>query len=300
MVSSAPPSAARAAGRCCARPRSNDGPPAATTAIATVHVSVDLTRNRGAFMVGEAYTILFSTGQNRACPSSRASEASRGAVVYSPRFFHSFAQEELGHMGHWLVVISARGLLIVLLFFSTSSAQSVATAQINGDIKDQSGAGLPGVTITVTQTDTGLTRSAVSGEEGPDILQDLPTGPYRFEAELQGFRKFVQTGLVLQVTANPTLNVTLQLGQVAETITVQGTAAPAETRNPGVGQSITHRQRVDVPLNGRQLTELVFQAGLATGGKATGDAPGPNALNTGVRSYPNTTTIVARVPSYSV
>src|SRR5258705_510597 len=203
MVSSAPPSAARAAGRCCARSRSDDIPPAATTAIAISHGSVDLTRNLGAFMVGEAYTILFSTGQNRACPSSRASEASRGAVVYSPRFFHSFAQEELGHMGHWLVVISARGLLIVLLFFSTSSAQSVSTAQINGAIKDQSGAGLPGVTIPVAHTDTGLTR------------------------------------------------------------------------------------------NGRQLTELVFQAGLATGGKATGDAPGANALNTGVRSYPNTTIVVA-------
>src|SRR5258705_5043117 len=164
MVSSAPPSAARAAGRCCARSRSDDVPPAATTAIAISHGSVDLTRNLGAFMVGEAYTILFSTGQNRACPSSRASEASRGAVVYSPRFFHSFAQEELGHMGHWLVVISTRGLLIVLLFFSTSSAQSVSTGQINADLKDPSGAGLPAATITVTQTDTRLPPRPVSAD----------------------------------------------------------------------------------------------------------------------------------------
>src|SRR5258705_8130845 len=169
MVSSAPPSAARTAGRCCARTRSDDVPPAATTAIAISHGSVDLTRNLGAFMVGEAYTILFSTGRNRACPSSRASEASRGAVVYSPRFFHSFAQEELGHMGHWLVVISARGLLIVLLFFSTASAQSVSIAQINGCIKDHSRAGLTGGTITITQTDTGLPPSQASDEEGSHI-----------------------------------------------------------------------------------------------------------------------------------
>src|SRR5258705_5297145 len=249
MLASGAPSGARAAGRWCARTRSNDGPAVATTAIAISHGSVDLTRNLGAFMVGEAYTILFSTGQNRACPSSRASEASRGAVVYSPRFFHSFAQEELGHMGHWLVVISARGLLIVLLFFSTSSAQSVSTAQINGAIKDQSGPGLPGRTITGTQTETGRTRRRGRDREGSSIPQNLPIGPYRFEAELQGFRKFVQTGLVLQVNANPTLNVTLQLGQVAETITVQGTAALVETRNPGIGQVITNQQVVELPLN---------------------------------------------------
>src|SRR2546421_5942849 len=93
-------------------------------------------------------------------------------------------------MRHWLVGISARGVLAVLLSVSTSWAQSVSTAQINGAIRDQSGAGLPGVTITVTQTDTALTRTAVSGEDGSYILQNLPIGPYRFEAELQGFRKF--------------------------------------------------------------------------------------------------------------
>ena len=196
-------------------------------------------------------------------------------------------------MRHRLVGMSARGLLIVLLSFTAASAQSVSTAQINGTVKDQSNAGLPGATITVTQTDTGLTRTAVSDEAGSYILQNLPIGPYRFEAELQGFRKFVQTGIVLQVNANPTLNVTLQLGQLAETITVQGTAALVETRNPGIGTVITNQQVVELPLNGRQLTELVFQAGLAAGGKATSDAPGANALNSGVRSYPNTTIVVA-------
>jgi hypothetical protein len=166
-------------------------------------------------------------------------------------------------------------------------------AQINGTVRDQSGGGLPGVTVTVTQTDTALTRTAVTDETGSYTVQNLPVGPYRFEAELQGFRKFVQTGIVLEVTSNPTLNVTLQLGQVAETVTVEGTAALVETRNPGIGQVITNQQVVELPLNGRQLTELVFQAGLATGGKSTGDAPGGNVLNTGVRSYPNTTIVVA-------
>jgi hypothetical protein len=196
-------------------------------------------------------------------------------------------------MRHRLAAIHVRGLLVVLLSSAPAWAQSVSTAQINGTIRDQGGAILPGVTVTVTQTETGLVRTAVSDETGSYILQNLPIGPYRFDAELQGFRKFVQTGIVLQVNANPTLNVTLQLGQLAETITVQGTAALVETRNPGIGQVITNQQVLELPLNGRQLQELVFQAGLATGGKGTTDAPGGNVVNTGVRSYPNTTIVVA-------
>src|SRR5436190_6814963 len=192
-----------------------------------------------------------------------------------------------------LVGIAISALLIVFLSLANAAAQSVSTAQINGTVKDESGGGLPGATVSVTQTDTGLIRTTVTDETGSYVLQNLPVGPYRFEAELHGFRKFVQTGIVLQVNANPTLNVTLQLGQVAETITVEGTAALVETRNPGIGQVITNQQVVELPLNGRQLTELVFQAGLATGGKSTTDAPGGNVLNTGVRSYPNTTIVVA-------
>ena len=196
-------------------------------------------------------------------------------------------------MRYGIVRVAIRSLVILLLSVATVRAQAASTAQINGTIKDQSSAGLPGVTVTVTQTDTGLTRTGITDDAGSYVLQNLPIGPYRFEAELQGFRKYVQTGIVLQVNANPTLNVTLQLGQLAETITVQGTAALVETRNPGIGQVITNQQVVELPLNGRQLTELVFQAGLATGGKGTLDAPGVNALNSGVRSYPNTTIVVA-------
>jgi carboxypeptidase family protein len=196
-------------------------------------------------------------------------------------------------MRHRFVAIPASALMILFLSLVNAAAQFVSTAQINGTVKDPSGAGLPGVTITATQTDTGLSRTTVTDDTGSYILQNLPVGPYRLEAELQGFRKFVQTGMVLQVNANPTLNVTLQLGQLAETITVQGTAALVETRSPGVGQVITNQQVLELPLNGRQLTELVFQAGLATGGKGTADAPGGNVVNTGVRSYPNTTIVVA-------
>jgi hypothetical protein len=181
------------------------------------------------------------------------------------------------------------GLLLVLSSFTTAWAQAVSTAQINGTVRDQGGLALPGVAVTVTQTDTGLTRATVTDDTGSYVLQNLPIGPYRFEAALQGFRTFSQTGIVLQVGANPTLAVTLEVGQIEETVSVQGSAPLVETRNPGIGQVITNQQVLELPLNGRQLTELIFQAGLASGGASTTAAPGANTLNTGTRNYPTVT-----------
>ena len=186
-----------------------------------------------------------------------------------------------------------RGLVIVLLSYTAAWAQAVSTAQINGTVKDQGGLVLPGVTVSVTQIETGLMRSAVTDETGSYVLQNLPIGPYTLEATLQAFRTYQQTGIVLQVGANPTLPVTLQIGQLNETVTVAGAAALVETRSPGIGQVITNQQVVELPLNGRQLTELIFQAGLAAGGASTTAAPGANTLNTGTRNYPTVTIQVA-------
>ena len=157
-----------------------------------------------------------------------------------------------------------RSLILMLLASTIASAQAVSTAQINGTVKDSGGLALPGVTVTVTQTDTGLVRSDTTNETGAYIITNLPVGPYRLEASLQGFRTYAQTGIVLEVNANPTLNVTLQVGALAETITVEGTAPLVETRNPGIGQVVTNEQVLELPLNGRQLTQLVLSAGMAT------------------------------------
>ena len=84
------------------------------------------------------------------------------------------------------------------------------TAQINGRVADQTGAVLPGVEMTATQTATGQVRTSVSDETGSYTLQNLPIGPYRLEASLPGFKNYSQTGIVLQVNSNPVINVTLE------------------------------------------------------------------------------------------
>src|SRR5213594_1544105 len=117
----------------------------------------------------------------------------------------------------------ARNFFFAILFSSLTCGAGWAqvTAQISGTVKDASGAVLPGVEVTATQTATGAMRSAVSNETGSYVLPNLPVGPYKLEAALAGFRTFSQTGIVLTVGANPELNVTLQVGQVSETVEVQ-------------------------------------------------------------------------------
>src|SRR5712692_2528321 len=112
-----------------------------------------------------------------------------------------------------------RALCVVLggLFISALNCSLVwgqATAQIAGTVKDQTGAVLPGVEVTATQTDTGIARTTITNETGSYVLPNLPIGPYRIEAGLPGFRTFAQTGIVLQVNASPVINPVLQVGQV--------------------------------------------------------------------------------------
>jgi hypothetical protein len=164
------------------------------------------------------------------------------------------------------------GLLFSIL---TCTAWAQSTAQVSGTVKDQSGAVLPGVEVTMTQTETGLTRNAITDETGSYALTNLPVGPYRLEAMLPGFRSYVQTGIVLQVSSNPILNAVLEVGQVSEQIEVQADAALVETRSTGVGQVIDNVRVLELPLNGRQTAELILLSGAAvsTGVEDSGRSP---------------------------
>jgi carboxypeptidase family protein len=137
--------------------------------------------------------------------------------------------------------------LFVCLLLTVTASRSVwaqAVAQISGAVQDQSGAVLPGVEITATQTETGFSRATISNETGSYALPNLPLGPYRLEAALPGFRTSVQTRIVLQVNSNPTINVTLQVGQISEQGEVEANAGLVETRSLSVGRTWSLRHPI--------------------------------------------------------
>src|SRR5947208_3299069 len=100
-----------------------------------------------------------------------------------------------------------------------------------------------------------MTRTALTSADGGYVLPELPVGPYRLEVTKEGFAQYVQTGIVLQVASNPTIDVTLKVGSVTETIQVEAAAAMVETQSTGVGQVIDSKRVVDLPLIGRQVTD---------------------------------------------
>src|SRR5688572_14437690 len=117
-----------------------------------------------------------------------------------------------------IVIAVMAGLLVSAFCSAAAFAQS--TAQISGTVRDQSGAVLPGVEVTATQTETGISRNTVTNETGSYVLSNLAIGPYRLEAGLPGFRTYVQTGIVLQVNSDPAINPVLEVGQVTEQVEV--------------------------------------------------------------------------------
>ncbi|PYR74698.1 MAG: hypothetical protein DMF87_21990 [Acidobacteria bacterium] len=159
--------------------------------------------------------------------------------------------------------IPSRLAIGLILLLTSTSVSAQATAELNGRVTDESGGVLPGVTVTVTQTDTGFTRSVVTEANGLYVVSSLPTGPYRLEAALQGFRTYVQTGIVLQVAATPTINVVLSVGNLQETITVEEAAPLVDVRSTGISEVVEQERILELPLQGRQVTDLIVLAGAA-------------------------------------
>jgi len=184
--------------------------------------------------------------------------------------------------------ISIRLFAPVCLFLGLAVgllAQSLS--QISGTVKDASGLGIPGAEVTVTQTDTGLSRTAVTDANGIYSLPSLPLGPYRMEVKKDGFSTSVQSGIVLQVDTAPTIDPVLKVGAVSESVQVEAAAAMVETHSTGVGQVVNSQDVVDLPLNGREITQLITLAG---GSNAVqygfGQAPSSGNLISS-KNYPN-------------
>ena len=154
-------------------------------------------------------------------------------------------------------------IFTMFLVLSSGTLWAQATAELSGRVTDESGAILPGVTVTAAQTETGFTRTVVTDEAGNWVMPNLPTGPYRLEVSLQGFRTYVQTGIVLQVDARPAINAALGVGNIEETVSVEAAAPIVDVRSAGISAVVEQERIVELPLQGRQVTDLILLAGAA-------------------------------------
>src|ERR1700728_2882960 len=158
--------------------------------------------------------------------------------------------------------------LCILVSSTAVSAQTISTSQIRGTIEDPSGGAVAGASITLTQVATGATRSTISAADGAYAFPDLTVGTYELEVTKSGFSKYLQQGIVLEVGVNPTINVALTVGAVTQEVTVQAEMVTVETQNEGVGQVTPPQEVQDLPLNGRQVTDLLSLSGAVGQGRA--------------------------------
>jgi Carboxypeptidase regulatory-like domain len=172
---------------------------------------------------------------------------------------------------------------LVVFFLACGAMFAQSTGQIQGVIQDPSGAAIAGAQIVATQTDTGAARTVTAGADGTYVLANLPIGPYRIQVNSQGFQSYVQTGVVLQVATNVTVNVTLMLGGVSEQVQVEANAPLVDTERTGIGTVVENQRIVELPLNGRNVSDLIQLAGSAIpAGQGSSGASIPGAQSISV------------------
>jgi Carboxypeptidase regulatory-like domain/TonB dependent receptor len=158
---------------------------------------------------------------------------------------------------------------ILAALVSLPASAQVAQADLRGTVVDESGAALPGVAITATHVDTGVSRTTASSETGVFIMRALPVGRYRLQLELAGFVTLVQQDLPLEVGQTVAVSYAMKIATVAETVTVTGQSPLIETQKSELAGRVNASQVENLPLNGRDWLGLVALVPGARGNPGT-------------------------------
>ena len=172
------------------------------------------------------------------------------------------------------------GLVLIL---SAPALAQTNTGEIGGVVRDESGGVLPGATVVAAHPASGFTAERVTDTDGRFFMPSLPIGEWEVAAELPGFRRSVQTGVVLAIGRTLDLQFGLNIGQVSEEITVMATAPLLQSTTAEISDVIDNRQVEQIPLNGRQFLQLaqlsdavVIPPGGTRGGALQQAGPLPN------------------------
>src|SRR5580693_9405209 len=145
---------------------------------------------------------------------------------------------------------------VLLLFSAIGVTQD--TASLTGTVQDGTGAVIAGAQVALKNTANGMTRELKTNSSGEYVAAGLPPGQYDISASAGGFRKFQATGVVLRVAQNARIDVTLQVGNIHDEITVRGEGlAQVSTESSELGGTITGKEVLQLQLNGRNFTQLI-------------------------------------------
>src|SRR6267143_3212933 len=152
-------------------------------------------------------------------------------------------------------ILSAAWLSLFLALLHTSPALA-QTGQINGMITDNTGGVVPGATVKAVEVATGLSRDTVADADGRYTFTSLRPTTYDITAELTGFRTSQRKGVLLQANENLTVNFAIELGTLAETVTVSGESPTVDVTSSTLSEVVDSKRIVELPLNGRDPAKL--------------------------------------------
>src|SRR5207302_6518785 len=145
-------------------------------------------------------------------------------------------------------------------------AQGAGKASVLGTVTDSAGALVPGASVQVKNIATGRVQQVPTDEQGRYTIADLPIGEYEAQASLAGFQTTVRRGITLTVGAQAIVDFSLSVGQTQESVTVESQVSQVDTVSTAVSSYVSLKQINDLPLNGRNFTDLVaLIPGVATG-----------------------------------
>jgi outer membrane receptor protein involved in Fe transport len=158
-------------------------------------------------------------------------------------------------------------LVIALILACTDSAFSqITVAQLNGSVRDESGAAVKGATLTLRETSTNASYATTSNDSGFYVIPNLPPGQYELTVTFTGFATLIDKGIVLTVGQTATVDVTLKVATQSEQVTVTTEVPEIEPTKTEISQVINSQQIQDLPISGRQFTDFaLLTAGVATG-----------------------------------
>src|SRR3954449_1202853 len=142
----------------------------------------------------------------------------------------------------------ALAVVVFICAVASPAAAQVLYGSVVGDVKDSSGAAMPGATVLVTNNNTGLTREAVTDGVGHFNLADLPAGTYSLKATQQGFRTFEQTQVTVNINNVTRLDVTMEIGAMGDNVTVRAEAPALQTETAEVHSSLLGQDLTNLPV----------------------------------------------------
>jgi hypothetical protein len=155
-----------------------------------------------------------------------------------------------------ILLVTTFCFMAAVLMVGPKCQAQAASAELSGNVLDATAAAVVGATVTATNVETGIVHTTTSQKGGDYVLTSLPPGNYTLAVEASGFSKLEQTGIDLQVNQQARVDLTLKVGQAAETVSVTGHPPLLESESSSVGTVINQQLVNELPLNGRNFVQL--------------------------------------------